>query len=86
MVDCFSSSIINLDRLRRGSNMFNWSESSYLRAIVDQSSIPVLLLYAYSDYMDDHLSLIRARAKDLRETAKKILQDMLNEGVRDIRS
>lgn len=86
MVDCFSNTIINLEKLRRGSNMFNWSESSYLRAIVDQSSIPVLLLYAYSDYMNDHLNLIRAKAKDVREAAKKILQDVLNEGVRDIKS
>jgi len=65
--------------------MFNWDESSYLRALFDQSSIPVVLLYAYSDNIKDHIKL-RSKAAELREVARRQIAGVLEEGFRYLRT
>jgi hypothetical protein len=86
VVDHFEGTIVNTETLRSSSvKMFNWDESSYLRALFDQSSIPVVLLYAYSDNIKDHITL-RSKAAELREIARRQIAGVLEEGFRYLRT
>ncbi len=85
-LDAFESYVISSDRLNEGNiNVFNWNESMYLRALIEQGSMPVILLYAYSDDESSHLKL-RQRANELRSVAREKIGEIMREGLKELRA
>ncbi|PMP61158.1 MAG: hypothetical protein C0201_00455 [Caldisphaera sp.] len=71
-IDYYDEEIINESKINEASqNIFNWKESMYIRGLVQTGSIPVLLVYIYSDSIEDH--------KKLKNNIDKIRSKAVNE-------
>ncbi len=83
-VDYYDEEIISEEKIMKASpNIFNWKESMYIRSLVQIGSIPVFLIYVYSDDENQHIKL-RENINDIRNSISKEIISIFEEKAKDI--
>jgi HD superfamily phosphohydrolase len=82
-VDYYDEEIISEDKIMKISNIFNWKESMYIRSLVQIGSIPVFLVYVYSDDENDHINL-RNKINEIRKSVSEEISNVFEERAKDV--